>query len=331
MEVVPKVLQGFWLPLPNTSFNLPSKQLSKMAAGVMKAIKVRVSTVLHAMLGRVASVRDDMVLSIQEKVRRGYAQDVPVKRLNCFAPEMLDAITDVAAGEICVLFQHRTRTKVSVNVNTDKDCIQPADVVDGAEAQTSAEDVNEEPGPEENTEAIREPDSAVVTPPCVPVQNGSNHSRTEQPAPSPEPDSAGVPSPPLLLSLRDEPSVVTAVQGDLTTSADPVATAAIHDGLNNSVAEAEEQPALGPQPDSAVVSSPPPPVIPVDEPPVNSAAQDEAIITQQPVKQDESFNATTGRSYHSRRLVSEPSGPFTLVNRYFWCDEFRRWRSFAFF
>ncbi|KAK9513335.1 hypothetical protein VZT92_026876 [Zoarces viviparus] len=88
MEVVPKVLQGFWLPLPNTSFNLPSKQLGKMAAGVMKAVEVRVSTVLRTMLGRVASVRDDMVLSIQE-VRRGYAQDVLVKRLNCFSPEML--------------------------------------------------------------------------------------------------------------------------------------------------------------------------------------------------------------------------------------------------
>lgn len=55
-------------------------------------------------------------------------------------------------------------------MNTRKDCIQPAAVVDGAEARTSpAEDVNEEPGLKHDTEPIREPDSDVITPPPAPV------------------------------------------------------------------------------------------------------------------------------------------------------------------
>ncbi|KAI3377096.1 hypothetical protein L3Q82_000296 [Scortum barcoo] len=39
MEVVPKVLQGFWLPPPTTSFNMPSQQLCTMALGVTKAVE----------------------------------------------------------------------------------------------------------------------------------------------------------------------------------------------------------------------------------------------------------------------------------------------------
>ncbi|KAG8001009.1 hypothetical protein GBF38_001124 [Nibea albiflora] len=50
LEVVPKVLQGFWLPPPNTSFNMPSQQLSKMAVGVTKEVQDRVSKTLSSML-----------------------------------------------------------------------------------------------------------------------------------------------------------------------------------------------------------------------------------------------------------------------------------------
>ncbi|KAE8277264.1 hypothetical protein D5F01_LYC24870 [Larimichthys crocea] len=84
LKVLPKVLQGFWLPPPNTSFNMPSQQLSKMAVGVTKAVQDR------------------------EKVRQGYPQDVLVKRLNSFAAEVLNTITDVAVREICALFQPQT-------------------------------------------------------------------------------------------------------------------------------------------------------------------------------------------------------------------------------
>ncbi len=195
MQVVPKVLQGFWLPLPNTSFNMPSQQLCKMAVGVTKAVEARVSTALSSMLCRVPFsrfIRDKMALSIQEKVRQGHSQDVLVKRLNCFAAEVLNTITDAAAGEICMLLHPQTHTKVSVNMNTRKDCIQP-DMVDGAEAKTSpAEDVDEEPGLEGDTESIREADPAVITPPPAPlttsaeplghitVQNGLNSSQKQR-------------------------------------------------------------------------------------------------------------------------------------------------------
>ncbi|XP_044063034.1 actin cytoskeleton-regulatory complex protein pan1-like [Siniperca chuatsi] len=302
MEVVPKVLQGFWLPPPNTSFNMPSQQLSEMAVGVTKAVEDRVSTALSSMLRQVAfsrSIRDNMVLSIQERVRQGHTRDVLVKRLNCFAAEVLNTISDAAAREICVLFQ--PHTKVSGNMNTRKDCIQPADVVDGAEARASpAEDVSEEPGLEEDTEPIREPDSAVITPPPAPltssaeplgiitVQNGLNLSLTEteeQPAPGPEPDSAVVSSPPLPLTLCDEPPVITAVQDDLTSSAAPLATTAIHNGLNNSLEKAEEQPALSTEPNSSVLSPQSAPLTLPAETPANiglDEAEEQAVPNSEP-------------------------------------------------
>ncbi|KAI3375097.1 hypothetical protein L3Q82_021615 [Scortum barcoo] len=49
IEVVPKVLQGFWLPPPTTSFNMPSQQLCTMAVGVTKADEDWVSTALSSM------------------------------------------------------------------------------------------------------------------------------------------------------------------------------------------------------------------------------------------------------------------------------------------
>ena len=108
MEVVPKVLQGFWLPPADTSFSMPSQQWSKMAVGVTRAVEDRVSTALSTVLHRVTfsrSTRDDMVLSVMEKIRQGCTRDVLVKRLNCFESEVMNSISDVAAGEICLLFQ----------------------------------------------------------------------------------------------------------------------------------------------------------------------------------------------------------------------------------
>ncbi|XP_018535768.1 uncharacterized protein LOC108885785 [Lates calcarifer] len=226
MEVVPKVLQGFWLPPPNTAFNMPSQQFSKMAVGVTKAVEDRVSTALSSMLLQVSfsrSIRDDVVLSIQETVGQVYTQDVLVKKLNCFAAELLNTISDVAAERICVLFQPQTFTKVPVCMNTDKDHTLPADVVDGGGL----------PGLEEDTEP--EPDSAVTTPPPAPA----------------------------------------------TITAEPPANTAIHNDLNNSLDEAEEQPVPRPEPDSAVVPVPPPiPLIPTDEAPAITAVQ-EGLTTSQ--------------------------------------------------
>ncbi|KAL7393216.1 hypothetical protein ABVT39_008124 [Epinephelus coioides] len=103
MEVVPNVLPGFWLLLKNTSFNMPSQQLSKTAVGVTKAAVDRVFTALSTLLVQVT--RTNMVLCILEKVRQGYTQDVLVKKPKCFGAKVLNTIANVAAGEICALFQ----------------------------------------------------------------------------------------------------------------------------------------------------------------------------------------------------------------------------------
>lgn len=168
MEVVPKVLQGFWLPPPNTTFNMPSQQLSKMAVGVTKAVEDQVSTALSSMPHRVTfsrSIRDYMVLSIQERVRQGYTLEGLVKRLNGFEAAVLNIITGVSAGEICVLFHSQSCTKVSVNMNYIKDCIQPAAVV-GPEARMSLAQ-GEEPGLEEDTVPIQQTAAAVISFPPV--------------------------------------------------------------------------------------------------------------------------------------------------------------------
>lgn len=132
IEVVPKVIQGFWLPPPNTSLNMPSQKLSKMAVGLTKAVEDQVTTALSTVLRQVTfsrSIRDDMVLSILGKVRQSYSQDILVKKLNCFTAEILNAITDTAATEICELFE--PQIKASVNMKAEKDCTQAEDVVDG--------------------------------------------------------------------------------------------------------------------------------------------------------------------------------------------------------
>ena len=168
MEVVPNVLQGFWLPPPNMSFNMPSQQLSKMAVGVTKAVEDRVATALSSMPRQVTfsrSIRDYMVLTVQEKFGQGYALEGLVKRLNGFEAEVLNIITGISAGEICMLFHSQSCTKVSVNMNYIKDCIQPAAVV-RPEARTSlAED--EEPGLEGDTVPIQQTVAAVTSFPPV--------------------------------------------------------------------------------------------------------------------------------------------------------------------
>ncbi|KAG7999883.1 hypothetical protein GBF38_001946, partial [Nibea albiflora] len=103
LEVVPKVLQGFWLPPPNTSFNMPSQQLSKMAVGITKAVQDRVSRALSSVLLQATfstSIRDKMVQSIKGQIRRSYPEEVLVERLNCFGTDVLNTITNVAVQEI---------------------------------------------------------------------------------------------------------------------------------------------------------------------------------------------------------------------------------------
>ncbi|XP_019117242.2 uncharacterized protein LOC104929949 [Larimichthys crocea] len=204
LKVLPKVLQGFWLPPPNTSFNMPSQQLSKMAVGVTKAVQDRVSKALSSVVLQAtfsSSIRDNMVLSIQEKVRQGYPQDVLVKRLNSFAAEVLNTITDVAVREICALFQPQTPQAVQT----------PSDE---PPAQTD-------------------------------IQNAFDRSLDET---EPGPDSAVVPTLPHPLAPPDEPPVNSAVEDNLTTCAQPAQTA-VQSIFTRSLDETEKQPEPSPEPD----------------------------------------------------------------------------------
>ncbi|KAG8008978.1 hypothetical protein GBF38_011550 [Nibea albiflora] len=219
LEVVPNVLQGFWLPPPSTSFNMPSQQVSKMAVGVTKAVQDWVSKALSSMLLQAtfsSSIRDNMVVSIQGKVRRSYPEEVLVKTLNCFGADVLNTITNVAVQEICALFQSQTSQAVL----------------------TSSDE------PPAHTASL-DPDSAVDSnPPCAPTTSDEPLAHTA----SPEPDLAVVSTPPCTPTTSDEPLAHTASpEPDLAVVSTPPCTPTT----------SEEPPAhtVSPEPDSAVVSA----------------------------------------------------------------------------
>ncbi|TKS91110.1 hypothetical protein D9C73_025244 [Collichthys lucidus] len=260
LKVLPKVLQGFWLPPPNTSFNMPSQQLSKMAVGVTKAVQDRVSKVLSSVLLQAtfsSSIRDNMVLSIQEKVRQGYPQDVLVKRLNSFAAEVLNTITDVAVREICALFQPRTPQAVQT----------PSDE---PPAQTAVQNVFDR----SLDETEPEPDLAVVSTPPRPLTNTD-----ELPAhtASPEPDSAVVPTLPHPLVPPDEPPGNSAVENNLTISAQPHAQTAVQSIFTRTLDETQKQQEPSPEPDDTFVND--------DAEASTSSSEDEEPGLQEEIKE----------------------------------------------
>ncbi|KAE8288441.1 hypothetical protein D5F01_LYC12312 [Larimichthys crocea] len=287
LKVLPKVLQGFWLPPPNTSFNMPSQQLSKMAVGVTKAVQDRVSKALSSVLLQAtfsSYIRDNMVLSIQEKVRQGYPQDVLVKRLNSFAAEVLNTITDVAVREICALFQ--PQTPQAVQTPSDEPPAQTAvqNVFDRSLDETEAEPdsavVSTAPRPLTTVDeppvhtASPEPDSAVVsTPPCPLTSTDEPPAHTA----SPEPDSAVVSTAPCPLTTTDEPPAHTA---------SPEPDSAVVSTAQCPLTSTDEPPAhtASPEPDSAVVSTPPCPLTSTDEPPAHTASPepDSAVVSTAP-------------------------------------------------
>ncbi|KAI3361435.1 hypothetical protein L3Q82_013602 [Scortum barcoo] len=273
IEVVPKVLQGFWLPPPTTFLNMPSQQLSTMAVGVTKAVEDRVATAMSSILCQVPfsrSIRDNLVLSIQEKVRQGHAQEVLVKKLNRFATEVLNIIADFAAREICALFQPQTHTS-----------IQPA-----------------------VSEQVQQPTSAAVFPPPAPLTPHAEppasigfNPPAEQPATGLELKSAVDPAPPCPMSPPAEviPSVLDTGHRieEPTTDLDSATDSAPPHPVSP---QAEEPPSvLNPEnnsqkttrdTDSPVVPASPFPVSPVDEPPFIAANQEDVIFSQvEPVQQ----------------------------------------------
>lgn len=105
-EVVPKVLQGLWLP-KKTPFSMSSQLLSKLAVGVTKAVEDQVAATLPTMSHLVRftrTVRDAMVRSILNEIRLSYSEQVLFDRIKFFAPDLLDTITAVTAQTICKLY-----------------------------------------------------------------------------------------------------------------------------------------------------------------------------------------------------------------------------------
>ncbi|XP_057690924.1 uncharacterized protein LOC130915142 isoform X2 [Corythoichthys intestinalis] len=104
IKVLPKVLQIFWLPAPGPAFTMPSRYLSKMAVGVTQAVVDRVSQTMSSIYIQFSNcVRDNLVLSIQEKVRQAFTPDDLVENIHSFQPEFLTTIRDVTVEEIGAL------------------------------------------------------------------------------------------------------------------------------------------------------------------------------------------------------------------------------------
>ncbi|XP_035857408.1 mucin-5AC-like [Sander lucioperca] len=289
VEVVPKVLQGFWLPPPSTFLDMPSQQLSEMAVSVTKFVLDRVSTALSTVHHRVnffRSIRDSMVLSIQETVRQMYPQDVLRRRLNCFAAQVLNTIVDAAVKEVLLLFQPQTDTHVAANTSTKNNCTQ----------HTQAGDLNEEPGLEEDGEPIQDPESSVLYSPPSPL------------TPNAEPaanifldvtvSSASMPR------LEACSAVVPALPSSVPPTDEPLAITVIQDGLTISQIEPAEQ--LTPETDFAEVSSPPLPLTPATEHPVTTSVLDSNNMNERTTrKPDSSAEPTVTTSALNSEDLSE--------------------------
>ncbi|KAI9531036.1 hypothetical protein NQZ68_000528 [Dissostichus eleginoides] len=283
LQVVPKVLQGFWSPPRSTFLNMPSQKLNQMAVGVTKCVLAKVTTALsnvHHQVTFSCSIRDAMVVSIQEKVRQMYpAQDIRRRELNSFAAQILNTIADAAASEMCALFEPQSNTHVVENSSNERNCSQLADVVDGAQTiHTLAEDLNEELGLEEDREPIQEPVSSPSPTPLTPSAGPSaSVTLEEEPfasAPNLEYNSAVVPALLSSVTTADEPPAITVTQDGLTTSQiDP-------GELCTPETDCEDVELSGEQGPAVTLALP----TPHDGPVVMTAAQDERTIRKREVK-----------------------------------------------
>ncbi|KAF0029618.1 hypothetical protein F2P81_018723 [Scophthalmus maximus] len=156
VEVVPKVLQGFWLPSPTTYLNMPSQELSDMAVGVTKAVMDRVTRALSSGLHRVnvsRPIRDAVVLSVQERVRQMYPEDILRQRLDCFAAQLLDEIAEAATRDICALFQPQADTDTPSIPDRDDTVQRPTKELDSPVAAAPSHHVTSADEPVSQVEA----------------------------------------------------------------------------------------------------------------------------------------------------------------------------------
>ncbi|AWO97917.1 Hypothetical protein SMAX5B_005497 [Scophthalmus maximus] len=189
VEVVPKVLQGFWLPPPTTYLNMPSQELSDMAVGFTKAVINRVTRALSGGLHRVnvsRPIRDAVVLAVQEKVRQMYPQDILRQKVDCFAAQLLDEIAEAATREICALFQPQA--------DTDTPSVQDGD--DTVQRPTEGPDSPVAAAPSHHATSADEPVSQV---------------EAEQPAPNSGTSSAENSTPALTWTPDESPARIALI------------------------------------------------------------------------------------------------------------------------
>ncbi|KAL3973655.1 DNA polymerase epsilon subunit 1 [Sarotherodon galilaeus] len=101
IEVVPRVLQGFWELPPRPLLNMASQSLSILSTSVTKATLDRVSKSLTAETQAIftRSIRDNMVDSILTEIRQKFPQEILSIKVANFAPVLLKTIADNTNGE----------------------------------------------------------------------------------------------------------------------------------------------------------------------------------------------------------------------------------------
>ncbi|XP_026213425.1 uncharacterized protein LOC113160408 [Anabas testudineus] len=188
MEVVPRVLQGFWVLPPRPLLNMPSLKLSKLSIGVTKAVLDGVSNGLPINNHQVTfsrSIRDDMVLSILTEIRQTHPHDILVNRIKSFAPVLLSEIAEVAVRQVCGMFQPQS-PKVSAHLTPAAEPPVTIQVQDDFSLPVTEEKPT--PSPETDSAAVQ---TASITPePAEPECITEGEARDNTGAP----DSAVVPA-----------------------------------------------------------------------------------------------------------------------------------------
>ncbi|XP_005942044.1 uncharacterized protein LOC102294219 [Haplochromis burtoni] len=123
IEVVPRVLQGFWELPPRPLLNMASQSLSILSTSVTKATLDRVSRSLTAMETQAIftrSIRDDMVNSILTEIRQKFSQEILSIKVANFAPVLLKTIADVVMIQICEIFEPPSSLPDVKNTNGER-------------------------------------------------------------------------------------------------------------------------------------------------------------------------------------------------------------------
>ncbi|KAL7394880.1 hypothetical protein ABVT39_006170 [Epinephelus coioides] len=302
LEVVPRVLQGFWVLPPHPLLNMPSLRLSTMSVGVTKAVLDGVSNALTTVEHQIIfsrSIRDEMVQSIMNKIRQTFSHDVLVNKIKSFAPVLLSEIAEVAVGQISGMFQpqspkataHLTPTvepaattpvQEDLNLAVTEELLTTSPEINSVVVSTppadppsipdveAREDVDDTPCLEND----QEPTGVVSSSPSPPAEplfvTEARVAETEEPCLEKDPK-----------LTREPASVVSpALPAPLTHPAEPVIITTVKGGSTTSPAETK-QPTSSPVTSSAEVSPPPAPQTSPTEPHITDV-QDKGDTNERP-------------------------------------------------